>query len=113
MNFSVNVRYLGYLKSYVRNKQLPEGSTAKCYITEECLIYCSQYMEGNAESKNNHDVEKESPDFSFSQFLVNIVPSNLSTGHSCMLKCITRIIIACLTVMKLPLILSMLYYTNF
>ena len=61
MNSSVNLRYLGYLKSYVRNKRRPEGSIAECYITEEYRSYYSRYVEKNAESKNNHDVEKESP----------------------------------------------------
>jgi len=113
MNFSINLRYLGYLKSYARNKRQPEGSIAECYITEECLSYCLRYIDSNAKSKNNHDIEKESP-----QLFIFSVPgeynaSNLNTGHSHVPKCTTCITIACLTVIKLPLILSTLHYTNF
>jgi len=56
---------------------------------------------------------KKAPDFLFFLFLVNTMSSYFSTGHSCMLKCIALIIIAYLTKMKLPLILSTLHYTNF
>ncbi|GMP88319.1 hypothetical protein CsSME_00040354 [Camellia sinensis var. sinensis] len=38
-------RYLQRLKSYVRNKAHPEGSIAEGYIAEECLIFCSRYLE--------------------------------------------------------------------
>jgi len=60
MGYSLLFRYLGYLKTYVRNKRRPEGSIAECYITEECLRYCERYME----SKNNNDVEEERPGLS-------------------------------------------------
>ena len=39
-------RYLSCLKSYVRNRAAPEGCIAEGYIVEECLTFCSQYMEG-------------------------------------------------------------------
>ena len=39
-------RYLSRLKSYVRNRAAPEGSIAEGYIVEECLTFCSRYMEG-------------------------------------------------------------------
>jgi len=39
-------RYLGHLKSYVRNKAQPEGSIVEGYLAEEVLTFCSQYMEG-------------------------------------------------------------------
>ena len=77
MNFSVNLRYLGYFKSYVQNKRQPEGSIAECYITEECPSYCSRYMESNVESKNNHDVEEESP-----RLFIFSVPSEYSAFQS-------------------------------
>ncbi|CAN6455265.1 unnamed protein product [Victoria cruziana] len=37
-------RYLGKLKSYVRNKCHPEGSIAEGYLAEECMSFCSQYL---------------------------------------------------------------------
>ena len=39
-------RYLGKLKSYVRNRAQPEGSIAEGYLAEEVLTYCSRYLEG-------------------------------------------------------------------
>ena len=39
-------RYLSRLKSYVRNRAAPEGSIAEGFIVEECLTFCSRYMEG-------------------------------------------------------------------
>lgn len=38
-------RYLLRLKSYVRNRAHPEASIAEGYIAEECLIFCSRYLE--------------------------------------------------------------------
>ncbi|XP_050281315.1 uncharacterized protein LOC126722213 [Quercus robur] len=35
-------RYLSRLKSYVRNKAVPEGFIAEGYIVEECLAFCSR-----------------------------------------------------------------------
>ncbi|XP_029130648.1 uncharacterized protein LOC114917000 [Cajanus cajan] len=38
-------RYLGHLKSFVRNKARPEGSIAEGYLMEEILTYCSRYLD--------------------------------------------------------------------
>ncbi|XP_076896029.1 uncharacterized protein LOC143548848 [Bidens hawaiensis] len=46
-------RYLCKLKSYVRNKSRPEGSIAEGYLIEECLNFCSRYMQGDNETPNN------------------------------------------------------------
>nr|XP_025650886.1 uncharacterized protein LOC112747020 isoform X1 [Arachis hypogaea] len=45
-------RYLGHLKSYVRNKAQPEGSIAQGYLMEEILTFCSRYLE-NIETRWN------------------------------------------------------------
>ncbi|CAM8932248.1 unnamed protein product [Rhodiola kirilowii] len=50
-------RYLRKLKSYVNNKAKPEGSIAEGYIAEECLTFCSRYLNGvetlfNREERN-------------------------------------------------------------
>ncbi|KAG8379093.1 hypothetical protein BUALT_Bualt07G0052300 [Buddleja alternifolia] len=37
-------RYLYKLKQYVGNKAFPEGSMAEGYIVEECLTFCSMYL---------------------------------------------------------------------
>ncbi|XP_038973982.1 uncharacterized protein LOC120105500 [Phoenix dactylifera] len=39
-------RFLVRLKDYVRNRAYPEGSIAEGYIAEECLTFCSRYLEG-------------------------------------------------------------------
>ncbi|XWS48292.1 hypothetical protein CRYUN_Cryun13aG0062700 [Craigia yunnanensis] len=39
-------RYLRTLKLYVRNKAQLEGSITKAYIVDECLTFCSRYLEG-------------------------------------------------------------------
>ena len=39
-------RYLGKLKSYVRNKAQAEGSIAEGYMAEEALTFCSRYLDG-------------------------------------------------------------------
>ncbi|KAK1369631.1 hypothetical protein POM88_035723 [Heracleum sosnowskyi] len=44
-------RYLGKLKSYVRNRSKPEGSIAEGYLAEECLTFCSRFLGGDAGSK--------------------------------------------------------------
>ncbi|WJX68174.1 hypothetical protein P8452_52570 [Trifolium repens] len=47
-------RSLGHLKSYVRNKAAPEGCIAEGYIVEECLTFCSRYLEdGDIETRFN------------------------------------------------------------
>ncbi|XP_038716536.1 uncharacterized protein LOC120009878 [Tripterygium wilfordii] len=46
-------RYLGVLKSYVRNRSRPEGSIAEGYIAEECLTFCSRYLNEEADTRFN------------------------------------------------------------
>ncbi|KAH0710881.1 hypothetical protein KY284_012308 [Solanum tuberosum] len=38
-------KYLGTLKSYVRNHACPVGSIEETYITNECLTFCSRYLD--------------------------------------------------------------------
>jgi hypothetical protein len=45
-------RYLGKLKSNVRNKAHPEGSIAEAYLADECMTFCSRYIVG-FETKHN------------------------------------------------------------
>ncbi|XP_073129688.1 uncharacterized protein [Henckelia pumila] len=37
-------RFMKTLKDYVRNRNRPEGSIAECYIAEEAVEFCSDYM---------------------------------------------------------------------
>ncbi|XP_019257628.1 PREDICTED: uncharacterized protein LOC109235833 [Nicotiana attenuata] len=61
-------RYLGTLKSYVRNRACPEGSIAEAYIANECMAFCSRYLEdGDSRSycsrkygdEIEHEISKE------------------------------------------------------
>ncbi|XP_040968270.1 uncharacterized protein [Gossypium hirsutum] len=45
-------RFISKLKSYCRNKRYPEGSIAEGYLAEECMTFCSRYLE-DAETRLN------------------------------------------------------------
>ena len=38
------------MKCYVRNRARPEGLIVEAYIADECLIFCSKYMD-NVETR--------------------------------------------------------------
>ncbi|KAL6637481.1 hypothetical protein ACP70R_025053 [Stipagrostis hirtigluma subsp. patula] len=52
-------RYLRTLKGYVRNKACPEGSIAEGYVSEECMTFCSRFLE-NVDTKLNRPERHES-----------------------------------------------------
>jgi hypothetical protein len=39
-------RTLGKYKRFVRNRARPEGSITECYLSDECLTFCSSYLRG-------------------------------------------------------------------
>lgn len=41
------------MKSYVRNRNRPEGSIAEGYLADECLTFCSRYLAETVETKMN------------------------------------------------------------
>jgi len=47
-------RRLYTLKRYVRNRARPEGSIAEAYIADECLTFCSKYMD-DVETRFNRE----------------------------------------------------------
>ncbi|WVZ71512.1 hypothetical protein U9M48_020091 [Paspalum notatum var. saurae] len=47
-------RRLYTLKRYVRNRARPEGSIAEAYIADECLTFCSRYMD-DVETRFNRE----------------------------------------------------------
>ena len=63
-------RYLRTLKGYVRNKANPEGSLAEGYISEECMTFCSRFLE-DINTKLSRPERHESA-------AVNELPSRLS-----------------------------------
>ncbi|XP_071739782.1 uncharacterized protein [Rutidosis leptorrhynchoides] len=46
-------RYLGTIKSYVRNRSKPEGSIAEGYLAEECVSFCTLYLASDVETIHN------------------------------------------------------------
>ncbi|XP_028095951.1 uncharacterized protein LOC114295858 [Camellia sinensis] len=48
-------RYLMTLKSYIHNRSHPKGSIAEGYLVEECMTFCSRYLD-NVESKLNRPI---------------------------------------------------------
>ncbi|XP_010233141.1 uncharacterized protein LOC100826217 [Brachypodium distachyon] len=48
-------RRLGYLKGTVRNKARLEGSIAETYVVDECMIYCSRFLNDDVETRFNKD----------------------------------------------------------
>ncbi|KAL6576813.1 hypothetical protein OROMI_011089 [Orobanche minor] len=62
-------RYLCMLKSYVRNKGRPEGSTAGGYLAEKCLSFVSQYLDENVETRQNRTGQNEDRDFMINEGL--------------------------------------------
>ncbi|PKU86214.1 hypothetical protein MA16_Dca002045 [Dendrobium catenatum] len=46
-------RFLGKLKSYVRNRSRPEGSIAEGYIVDECLTFRSLYFAEHVKTRHN------------------------------------------------------------
>ncbi|KAM0909763.1 hypothetical protein ACQ4PT_014614 [Festuca glaucescens] len=72
---SLDEKYLGKLRSYVRNKARHEGSIAESYLADECMTFCSRYLEGFSTKHNqlsrNHDKpnENESPMYAYKSTL--------------------------------------------
>jgi len=63
-------RYLGKLKSYVRNKAQAEGSIAEGYMAKEALNFCSRYLDGIETVFNRPRRVNDEP---------HIAPSNVTT----------------------------------
>ncbi|CAO2144866.1 unnamed protein product, partial [Urochloa humidicola] len=40
-------RFFVRLKEFVRNRAHPEGSIAEGYLREECVTFCSRFLDGN------------------------------------------------------------------
>jgi hypothetical protein len=58
-------RYLRTLKGYMRNKAHPEGSIAEGYILEECMTFCSRFLDGmptkQSQSERHEDKGTDQP----------------------------------------------------
>jgi hypothetical protein len=61
INAILTYRYLGKLKSYVRNKAWPEGSIAEGYSGDEVLTFCSRYFDDMETSFNRPRRVDDSP----------------------------------------------------
>ncbi|KAK1386144.1 hypothetical protein POM88_023879 [Heracleum sosnowskyi] len=51
--------YLCKLKSYVRNRSKPEGSIAEGYLAEECLTFCSRFLNSDVVPKFERCPQKD------------------------------------------------------
>ncbi|XP_074377016.1 uncharacterized protein LOC141718533 [Apium graveolens] len=50
-------RYLRVLKRYIRNKSKPKGSIAERYLADECLTFCSRFLnDGQTTSSNQYEI---------------------------------------------------------
>ncbi|XP_025670687.2 uncharacterized protein [Arachis hypogaea] len=67
-------RYLGHLKSYVRNKAKSEGSIAEGYVAEEALTFCSRYLEGIETRFNRPPRVDDRPDDNYSTHVDSLFP---------------------------------------
>ena len=61
--FYMGCRYLGKLKSFVRNGAYPEASMANSFLADECMVFCSRYIEGfstklNKPSRNDDSLDQ-------------------------------------------------------
>jgi len=61
------LKYLGHLKSYVRNKTQLECSIAEGYLVEEVVSLCSQYIEGIETKINKPSHVDDSPNVDITQ----------------------------------------------
>ena len=59
---SICYRYLCKLKSYVRNKAHPEASIANSFLADECMVFCSRYLEGFSTKHNKSSRNEENQD---------------------------------------------------
>ena len=48
-------RYMKTLKGYVRNHHRPEGCIAECYVAEEALEFCSDYLKNRKSIGKPHE----------------------------------------------------------
>lgn len=52
-------RYLHTLKLFVCNRTYPEASIANSVIREECMTFCSRYLNDNVETKSNRPIKND------------------------------------------------------
>ncbi|XP_048596428.1 uncharacterized protein LOC106359135 [Brassica napus] len=54
-------RYMKVLKDYIRNPARPEGCIAECYLAEECIRFCSDFLKKttNVQEKVDRNIEYE------------------------------------------------------
>lgn len=63
-------RYLGELKSFVRNKARPEGSIAESFLADECMTFCSRYLQGFSTKHNQPSRNDDNPEDSESSLFL-------------------------------------------
>ncbi|PHU29846.1 26S protease regulatory subunit 7 [Capsicum chinense] len=69
-------RFLFKLKRYVRNKARPEGSIAKDYIIDECLTFCSMYLD-DIDTRFNHKYRNDDGSSNNNKPILDIFSKNI------------------------------------
>lgn len=77
-------RRLCTLKRFVRNRARPEGSIAEAYVANECLTFCSRYLNDvetrfNQEGRNRERVDLKEGDLSVFQHGVDLIGASRMT----------------------------------
>ena len=52
-------RYMKVLKDFVRNTARPEGCIAECYLAEECIQFCSEFLKKTTKVQEKADRNTE------------------------------------------------------
>ncbi|PON38826.1 hypothetical protein PanWU01x14_309640, partial [Parasponia andersonii] len=46
-------------KGYIRNRARPEGCIAECYLADECMNFCNEFIRQTTEIKKNEARNEE------------------------------------------------------
>jgi len=52
-------RYLKVVKDFVRNTARPEGFLAECYLAEECIQFCNEFLKKTTKFQETVDINIE------------------------------------------------------
>ena len=62
------------MKDSVRNKARPEGSIAQAYLIDECITFCSRYLQGVETIFNQPERNDDRGDHSSEPYRLSIFP---------------------------------------
>ena len=47
------------LKGYVKNRAWPEGCIAECYLADECVAFCNEYIKTTTEVDHQNNLNQD------------------------------------------------------